>query len=54
MAALGGDNVDYEFAAFVIEIENLCRQALTVVKREEAHRANVGLVQPVLLGKFGD
>ena len=54
LGALGGDNVYNEFPALVIVIENLRRQTLTTFKREDADRADVGVVPPVLLGKFGD
>ena len=54
MGALGGDSVNNEFAALVIVIADLRRETFTVVEREDADRAGVGFVQPVLSRKFGD
>jgi predicted class III extradiol MEMO1 family dioxygenase len=47
MRAIGGDNVDNEFVALVIETENVRRQTLTVVKREHGDRVQVDFVQPL-------
>jgi hypothetical protein len=47
MRAIGRDNVYNEFVAFVIEIENVRCQTLTVVKREDGDRANVDFVEPL-------
>lgn len=54
IGALGRDSINNEFAALVVEIENLRRQTLTALKRENADRADVGFLQPILPGKFGD
>jgi hypothetical protein len=44
---IGGENVDNEFAALVIEIENLHGHTLTVVKLEDGDREQIDLVQPL-------
>ena len=47
IGAVGGDNVDNEFVALVVETENVRRQTLTVVKGEDRDRAHVDFVQPL-------
>jgi len=49
--AVGGDNVDNELVLLVLEIANLRRQTLTVVKGKDSDRADVGFIQP--LREFG-
>ena len=47
MGAVGGDNLDIDFAALVVEIENVRGQTLTIVKREDADCVEVDIVQPL-------
>jgi len=47
MQLIGGDYVDDKFVAIVIESENVCSNALPVVKRQDGDGGDVDFVQPL-------